>query len=42
MIERRGKPAHNAAYIAWALNQLRKSLNAFNELAAAHATEGAR
>lgn len=33
-IERKRKIAHNSAYVAWSLNQLRKSLKAFNALAA--------
>ncbi|MDY6912923.1 MAG: gamma-glutamylcyclotransferase family protein [Planctomycetota bacterium] len=31
MTERRGKPAHGGAYIAWALSQLRTGLDAFND-----------
>jgi len=33
MTERRGKPAHNEAYIMWSINQLRSMLKAFNDLA---------
>lgn len=32
MSERKGKPAHGEAYIAWSINQLRRSLKKFNEL----------
>ena len=28
--ERRGKPAHSEAYIAWAMNQVREMLHSFN------------
>ena len=34
MNERRGKPAHSEAYIAWAIGQLRQYLRRFNEIAA--------
>jgi gamma-glutamylcyclotransferase (GGCT)/AIG2-like uncharacterized protein YtfP len=34
MTERRGKPAHHEAYIAWAINQLRKKLRSFNKTVA--------
>jgi hypothetical protein len=30
MVERRGKPAHSEAYIAWAMAELREALAAFN------------
>ena len=30
--ERRGKPAHSEAYIAWAMNQIREMLHNFNGL----------
>ncbi|MCP4377110.1 MAG: gamma-glutamylcyclotransferase [bacterium] len=30
--ERRGKPAHSEAYIAWAVNQVREMLHKFNDL----------
>jgi len=30
--ERRGKPAHSGAYIAWAINQIREMLETFNQL----------
>ena len=33
MAERKGKPAHSGAYIAWSINQLRQSLARFNEMA---------
>ncbi len=33
MNERRGKPAHSEAYIAWAIGQLRQYLRRFNEIA---------
>ena len=33
MTERKGKPAHSGAYIAWSINQLRNRLDHFNELA---------
>jgi len=33
MTERRGKPAHSEAYIAWSLSQLRAMIKKFNELA---------
>ena len=40
MTERRGKPAHSEAYIAWAIHQLRERLREFNELVSgADATE---
>ena len=32
MSERRGQPAHSEAYIAWSINQLRSTLDAFNAL----------
>jgi hypothetical protein len=32
LTERRGKPAHGEAYIAWALSSLRKSLESYNEM----------
>ena len=32
MTERRGKPAHTEAYIAWAINEVRKMLKQFNDL----------
>jgi len=32
--ERRGRPAHTGAYIAWSLNQLKEMLKSFNALAA--------
>ncbi|MDP6046565.1 MAG: gamma-glutamylcyclotransferase family protein [Phycisphaerae bacterium] len=34
--ERRGKPAHHEAYIAWAINQIRKNLRKFNKMVALH------
>jgi hypothetical protein len=34
MKEHRRKPAHNPAYIAWSLNQLRQMLDRFNGLVA--------
>ena len=34
MAERKGKPAHSGAYIAWSINQLRSRLDHFNDLAA--------
>jgi len=30
--ERRGKPAHSGAYIAWAINQIREMLHGFNRM----------
>jgi len=32
LAERKGKPAHSGAYIAWSINQLRQSLARFNEM----------
>ena len=37
MAERKGKPAHSGAYIAWAINQLRRRLERFNDVAAGRA-----
>ena len=37
MTERKGKPAHSGAYIAWAINQLRERLDQFNDVAAGRA-----
>jgi hypothetical protein len=32
MVERRGKPAHSEAYIAWAMSELRQALEGFNRM----------
>ncbi|MCK4277103.1 MAG: gamma-glutamylcyclotransferase [Phycisphaerae bacterium] len=40
MGEQRGKPAHSEAYIAWAINQLRKTLEKFNKMASVGAGTG--
>ncbi len=37
MTERRGKPAHNQAYIAWSISQLSEMIRRFNELLENHA-----
>jgi hypothetical protein len=34
MSERRGRPGHSEAYIAWSLSQVRTSLRKFNALLA--------
>ena len=36
MSERRGRPAHSEAYIAWSLNQLRSRLEHFNTMVSKH------
>jgi gamma-glutamylcyclotransferase (GGCT)/AIG2-like uncharacterized protein YtfP len=36
MAEKRGRPAHGEAYIAWALSELRRMIRGYNTLAAAH------
>ena len=38
--ERRGKPAHNDGYIAWAINKTRKNLYEFNDLLDQHKQVG--
>ena len=37
MTEKKGKPAHSGAYIAWSINQLQKRLARFNKMAGAEA-----